>query len=71
MNHDPRHPHCLIPDGGRVTALRANDPHHFKRWLFGWVQDLGEPVMEVIWLAPFLKMEEQDRLLAGHPGLSL
>ncbi len=29
-----------------VTALRANDPDLFKRWLSGGVQDLGEPVVE-------------------------
>ena len=62
---------ALFLMGELIAALRANDPDLFKRWLFGWVQVLWAPVMEVKWLAAFLKMEEQDRLLAGHPGLSL
>ena len=57
-----------------VTALRANDPDLFKRWLSGGVQDLGEPVVEELlldWLDPFLTVEEQDRLLGWHLGVSL
>ena len=29
-----------------VTALSANDPEAFRRWLSGDVKDLGEPVLE-------------------------
>ena len=29
-----------------VAALRTNDPELFKRWLYGAMQDLGEPVLE-------------------------
>ena len=46
----------------------------FKRWLSGRVQDLGEPVVEELlldWLDPFLTVEEQDRLLGWHLGVSL
>ena len=49
-----------------VAALRANDPDRFKRWLYGGIQDLGEPaVTELVldWLDPFLTVEEQDKLL--------
>ena len=60
--------------GELVSALRANDPDLFKRWLSGGVQDLGEPaVTELLldWLDPFLTEEEQDRLLGWHLGVSL
>ena len=49
-----------------VAALRANNPDLFKRWLYGGIQDLGEPaVTELVldWLDPFLTVEEQDKLL--------
>jgi hypothetical protein len=66
QTHDPRHPHCPVPDGGGlVAALRANDPDAFKCWLSGGVQDLGEPVVEehlLDWIYSFLTVEEQDRL---------
>ena len=56
-----------------VAVLRANDPDLFKRWLSGGVHDLGEPVLEELlldWLDPFLTVEEQDRLLGWHLGVS-
>ena len=28
-----------------VAALQANDPDTFKRWLYGGIQDLGEPAV--------------------------
>ena len=40
----------------------------------GGVQDLGEPVVEALllaWLSSFLTLEEQDRLLGWHLGVSL
>ncbi len=52
--------------GELVSALRANDPDLFKRWLSGGVQDLGEPaVTELLldWLDSFLTVEEQDSLV--------
>ena len=50
-----------------VSALRANDPDTFKRWLCGGVQDLGKPAVKELlmdWLDPFLNEEEKDRLIA-------
>ena len=60
--------------GELVAALRANDPGLFKRWLSGGIEDLGEPaVTELLldWLDPFLTVEEQDRLMGWHLGVSL
>ena len=60
--------------GELVAALRANETDAFKCWLSGGVQDLGEPVVEELlldWLDPFLTVEEQDRLLGWHLGVSL
>ena len=57
-----------------VAALRANDPDTFKRWLYGGIEDLGEPAMTEMlldWLDPFLTVEEQDRLMGWHLGVSL
>lgn len=28
-----------------VAALRANDPDLLKRWLYGRIEDLGEPAV--------------------------
>ena len=53
--------------GELLTALRANDPDTFKRWLRGGVEDLGKPAVEELlldWLAPFLTEAEKDRLIA-------
>ena len=33
-----------------VSALRANDPDSFKRWLRGGVEDLGKPAVEELLL---------------------
>ena len=60
--------------GELVAALRANDPDLFKRWLYGGIEDLGEPaVTELLlnWLDPFWTAEEQDMLLGWHLGVSL
>ena len=57
-----------------ISALRANDPDTFKRWLRGGVQDLGKPAVQELlldWLDPFLTEEEKDRLIAWHLGVSL
>ena len=56
-----------------VAALRANDPDTFKRWLYGGIQDLGEPaVTELLldWLDPFITRVERDRIVAWHLGVS-
>ena len=65
---------ALFLMGELVAALRANDPDLFKRWLYWGIEDLGEPaVTELLldWLDPFLTVEEQDRLLGWHLGVSL
>ena len=65
---------ALFLMGELVSALRANDPDTFKRWLYGGIEDLGEPaVTELLldWLDPFLTVEEQDSLLAWHLGVCL
>ena len=41
---------ALFLMGELVAALRANDPDAFQCWLSGWVQDLGEPVVEELLL---------------------
>ena len=56
-----------------VAARRANDPELFKRWLYGGIQDLGEPaVTELVldWLDPFITRAERDRIVAWHVGMS-
>ena len=58
----------------RVAALRANDPDLFKRWLYGGIEDLGEPaVTELLldWLDSFITRVERDRIVAWHLGVSL
>ena len=57
-----------------VSALRANYPDTFKRWLCGGVQYLGKHAVKDLlldWLAPFLAEDEKDRLIAWHLGVSL
>ena len=36
---------ALFLMGELVAALRANDPDLFKRWLYGGIEDLGEPAV--------------------------
>ena len=65
---------ALFLMGELAAALRANGPDLFKRWLYGGIEDLGEPaVTELLldWLDPFLTEEEQDRLLGWHLGASV
>ena len=60
--------------GELLTALRANDPNTFKRWLVGGIQDLGKPaVIELMadWMTPLLTQEDADRLVGWHLGVSL
>ncbi|WP_255475469.1 hypothetical protein [Synechococcus sp. A15-127] len=57
--------------GELLTALRANDPDTFKRWLVGGIQDLGKPaVIELMadWMTPLLTQEDADRLVGWHLG---
>ena len=56
------------------AALRANAPDLFKRWLYGGIEDLGEPaVTELLldWLDPSITRLERDRIVAWHLGVSL
>ena len=72
MSRDTRM--ALFLMGYLVAALRANDPDALKCWLFGGVQDLGEPVVKELlldWLYLFLTVEEQDRLLGWQLGICL
>ena len=65
---------ALFLMGELVAALRANDPDLFKRWLYGGIEDLGEPaVTELLldWLDPFLTEVEKDMLLGSHRGESV
>ena len=57
-----------------VAALQANDPDTFKRWLYGGIQDLGEPaVTELLleWLDAFITETERDRIVVWHLGVSI
>ena len=52
----------------------TNDPDTFKRWLYGGIQDLGEPaVTELLldWIDLFITRVERDRMVAWHLGVSL
>ena len=65
---------ALFLMGELVAALRANDPEAFRGFLFEGMQELGVTELEELlldWLDPFLTVEEQDRLLGWHLGVSL
>ena len=52
---------------------QVNEPDAFRQWLSGGTQDLGETVIEQLlldWLKSTLTVEEQDRLLGFHLGVS-
>ena len=52
-----------------VAALKANDPDTFKRWLYGGIQDLGEPAVTELLLAWLLvtALEGLDREASTSP----
>jgi len=57
-----------------IAALQANDPDTFKRWLYGGIQDRGEPAvneLQLDWLDAFITETERDRIVAWHLGVSL
>ena len=63
MTQDTRIALFLLAD--LVAALQANDPDTLKRWLYGGIQDLGEPaVTELLldWIYPFITKVEADRV---------
>ena len=45
MNHARHTRIALFLMGELVAALRANDSDLFKRWLYGGIEDLGEPAV--------------------------
>ena len=54
-----------------VSALRANA---FRRWLSGGIHDLGRPAVEALmleWMNPLLTVEEMDRMVGWHLGVSI
>ena len=64
---------ALLLMGELVTALRANDPDTFRRWIVGGMDDLGaRAVTELMtdWMTPLLTVEERDRLVGWHLGVS-
>ena len=65
---------ALFLMGELVAAQRANDSDLFKRWLYGGIEDLGEPaVTELLldWLDPFLTVEDHAILWASKAGRDL
>ena len=59
---------ALLLLGELVTALRANDPDTFKKWLVGGIQDLGKPAVTELmadWMNPLLTQMDKDRLVAS------
>ena len=72
MLHDTRMTLCLLEQ--LIKALQANDPDTFKSWLYGGIEDLGEPALTELlqdWLDPFITRVERDRIVAWHLGVSL
>ena len=48
-----------------IAELQANNPDTLNRWLYGGIQDLGEPaVTELLldWIYPFITKVEADRV---------
>ena len=68
MNRDTRI--ALFLMGELVAALRANDSDLFKRWLYGGIEDLGEPAVaqqaEMLLGGP-LSLALQSAMAAGSP----
>ena len=64
---------ALLLIGELVTALRANDPDTFRRWLVGGIQDLRKTAVTELmadWMTPLLTQEDADRLVAWQLGVS-
>ena len=65
---------ALLFMGELVAALRANDSDAFRDLLSEGIEELGVKEVEELlldWLYSFLTVEEQDRLMAWHLGVSL
>ena len=64
----------LLLQSELVSALRANDSDTFKGWLSGGVQEFGGKAVEELmleWMNPLLTVEEIDRLVGWHLGVSI
>ena len=64
---------ALLLIGELVTALRANDPDTFRRWLVGGIQDLRKTAVTELmadWMTPLLSQGDADRLVSWHLGVS-
>ena len=72
MTQDPRI--ALFLMGELVAAVQANDSDGFRDLLSEGIEELGVKEVEELlldWLYSFLTVEEQDRLVACHLGVSL
>ena len=57
-----------------IAALQANAPDLFKRWLYGGIQDIGEPVVTELlldWLDAFITETYRYGIVVWHLGVSL
>ena len=51
-----------------VAALQANDPDTFKRWLYGGIQNPGEPAVSELlldWIDPFSTEADRGRMVGA------
>ena len=65
---------ALFLMGELVAAVQANDSDGFRDLLSEGIEELGVKEVEELlldWLYSFLTVEEQDRLMAWHLGVSL
>ena len=65
---------ALFLMGELVASLRANDADVFRDLLSEGIEELGVTEVEELlldWLYSFLTVEEHDRLLGWHLGVSL
>ena len=65
---------ALFLMGELVAAVQANDSDGFRDLLSEGIEELGVKEVEELlldWLYSFLTVEEQDRLVAWHLGVSL
>ncbi|MCB4423618.1 hypothetical protein FZZ91_12365 [Synechococcus sp. HB1133] len=69
MTRDTRIALSLL--GEIVAALRANDPDLFKRWLYGGIEDLGEPAPLFDACKDCSRLPDSDRWRAVWIGSAL
>lgn len=73
MLQDTRIPLFLLAE--LAAVLRANDPDLFKRWLYGGIEDLGEPavtelLLDLLDLFTTRVESERDKIVTWHLGVS-